>query len=297
MRPIDLMIVGAQKAGTTSLLMYLGEHPNIVRHAQKEFAYFLTPNEYKKGYESAVKKYYQTESISDSDIILAKSASLYSDEEALKRLYAHNPKCEIVIILRNPVDRAYSSYLMEKNAGSGSFGFDEIPRLLSHKSSWEYQFFIDYGIYIQHLRILYSIFPKEQVQVIFYEDLKDNAPQICKTIFQKIGVRSDFMPNTKIKHNVTQKQRSVTYAKMVAKALSNKSILRKLLLPFTTIHQAHKYGNAVRGLNKSKEFHQPMSTGSRMILSEFFKPYNEELSRLLGKDLSNWNYSNEKQER
>ena len=44
MNKIDIMIVGAQKAGTTSLLRYLGEHPECVAHPQKEFAYFLEPD-------------------------------------------------------------------------------------------------------------------------------------------------------------------------------------------------------------------------------------------------------------
>ena len=50
-RPIDLMIVGAQKAGTTSLLRYLGNHSSICIHEKPEILFFLIDEEYQKGYK------------------------------------------------------------------------------------------------------------------------------------------------------------------------------------------------------------------------------------------------------
>src|SRR6185295_13613127 len=116
-RKIDLMIVGAQKSGTTSLKNYLGQHPAIITHLQTEFSFFVEEKEYINGMESAFKIYFSDVVPYGSRRIVAKSASMYLNEKSLQRLRRSNPDCQVVILLRNPVERAYSSYLMEMNAG------------------------------------------------------------------------------------------------------------------------------------------------------------------------------------
>ncbi|MDE0685767.1 MAG: hypothetical protein OXI63_22795, partial [Candidatus Poribacteria bacterium] len=58
---IQLMIVGAQKAGTSSLLRYLAQHPDIHTHAQPEMTFFLQDREYSRGYQWASAKYFAGE--------------------------------------------------------------------------------------------------------------------------------------------------------------------------------------------------------------------------------------------
>ncbi|HEU4716985.1 MAG TPA: hypothetical protein VFU15_04100, partial [Bacteroidia bacterium] len=100
---IELMIVGAQKAGTTSLKFYLGEHPRIQSHLHKEFAYFTDISEYGDGMNAAWKKYFGK--IDPEKHIVVKNAGIYANENGLKLLSRHNPDCRIAIVLRNPVDR------------------------------------------------------------------------------------------------------------------------------------------------------------------------------------------------
>lgn len=113
-RTIKLFIAGAQKCGTTYLKHYSGEHPSVVTNLQKEFAYFYDDEEFRGDWNAEVAKHYGVHS--EDTVCIAKNAGLYVNESALQRLPEHNPGCHIFLLLRNPADRKYSAYQMEKIA-------------------------------------------------------------------------------------------------------------------------------------------------------------------------------------
>src|SRR5678809_829657 len=116
-RKIDLMIIGAQKAGTTSLQNYLNEHPEILGHPQIEFGYFKDDKTYENGYEKEFARHFTSGSVNTAKAVIAKNTGMYDSDKALERLQQHNPDCKLVFIVREPVSRAYSSYSMEKFNG------------------------------------------------------------------------------------------------------------------------------------------------------------------------------------
>lgn len=293
-RTIDVMIVGAQKAGTTSLLRYLGEHPQCISHPQKEFSYFIDKKEYALGLKAAMKKYYSNKTNDASVKVIAKNAGLFTNMDGLERLKENSPNCEIVIILRNPVERTYSSYLMEKNFGTLKFEFSQLPELIAkHQNnvdeSWDFDFFIEYSLYAHHLKKIYSLFSKEQVTVVLYEDLKNNTVGVCKKIFDKLKIDNTFVPNTEVKHNVTKKTRSNLYARAVKRLLRNENPLKKLIKLFLPGHKVYKYGELLREVNKTDKKHELINQDVKKFLIEYYKPYNKELEEMIGKDLSAWN--------
>jgi len=289
------MIVGAQKAGTTSLLRYLGEHPACKSHHQKEFAYFLTPKWYEQDYNNAYEKYFTNLSPKDTDLLLAKSATLYMSEEGISHLQSHNPACKIIFILRNPIDRAYSSYLMEKNAGTVNFEFDHIGEIIEQKSGWEYRIFIEFGIYFSQLKTIYKYFSTDQVKVIIYNDLKNDSLLLCKEIFTWLRIDNQFCPQTDIKHNTTFKNFSSVYSKTVSHFLNQNNPIRKLISTLIKSRNNYKYGNLLEQLNKSKKTFDGMNVKARIALSDFYKPYNLELSKIIDRDLSFWDEGKEQE--
>ncbi|HVA97418.1 MAG TPA: sulfotransferase [Bacteroidia bacterium] len=292
-RKIDVMIVGAQKSGTSSLLRYLGEHPACLSHLQKEFSCFFDDKEYEQGFEKALKKFFSHESYTEKTKLICKNANLYAKEEALKRLKEHNPKCEIIFIMRHPTDRTYSSFLMEKNAGSAKFEFSELPELFKkHQEdeiNWGFQYFIEYSLYAKYLNKIYEYFPKEQVTLLLYEDLRKDAKSVCKKIFQKIKVDETFIPEVSVVHNLTKKTRSSYYARVLRRLLSNQNPLKKGIKKIISGHAAYHYGEALRKINKVDKKHNSMDENVRAFLVELYKPYNEELAKMIGRDLTFWN--------
>jgi hypothetical protein len=292
-KKIDVMIVGAQKAATTSLLRYLGEHPECISHPQKEFSYFTDTKEYNEGLQTAFRKYYAHDSISTNQKIVAKNASLFTNRQGLQRLKDHNPNCQIVIILRNPVERTYSSYLMERNYGAINFEFSELPELIkkyeSANSSWDYNFFIDFSLYAHHLKSLFELFPAENVTVLLYEELKGDPLAVCSRIFSKAGVDPSFKPKIEVRHNVTKKTRSTAYAKVLGRFLHNQNPVKKAIKKFLPGHKVYKYGDLLRDFNKVDAQHEEINQDTKQFLIEFYKPHNRELEQMLGIDLSSWN--------
>ncbi|MYF98551.1 sulfotransferase, partial [Candidatus Poribacteria bacterium] len=112
---IPFMIVGSQKSGTSSLLRYLAQHPEIYAHPQPEMTYFLHDHEYEKGFKSAYNKYYSE--CPDNNRLIAKNVMVMCSPERIQRIYEHNPEMHLVVLLREPVARAYSAYWWARRRG------------------------------------------------------------------------------------------------------------------------------------------------------------------------------------
>lgn len=294
---IDLMIVGAQKAGTTSLKNYLGQHPAIITHLQTEFTFFIEEKEYSEGIESTFNKYF-SDVVSDSlRTIVAKSAAMYFNEKSLQRLRASNPNCQVVMLLRNPVERAYSSYLMEVNSGWFDQPWSDIKNSLQKFKHGEkdqmFRLFIELGLYAEHLEKIYRCFPKEQVLILSFEDLKINPVEICKTIFRRMGIDDSFIPETSKRFNPSKRPHAKHLSKLVTWLRFNNNPLKrvfKFILPPATFTQLGHW--ITDSISKS---HQPesMDRGLQLLLSDFFKPYNVELEKMTGMNFRHWDLQEE----
>ena len=288
---IELMIIGAQKAGTTSLNHYLGQHPDIQTHQQKEFGYFSDDKEYAKDFTSIQKKYFKN--AAPEKILIAKNTLLYYKEKGLERLKKHNPEAKIEIILRHPVDRTYSAYLMELNNGSINTAFADIAELLddspNHLNDWRYTLLIGMSRYVDHLKNVYKYFPKEQVSIVLYDDFSKDPVNICRSIFERLHVDPSFVPNTSIKHNETKMVPSFRYARIIKRLLRNDNSIKRLARTFIPDHSAHTVGEMLRRVNRKESNHPEMNIETRNVFLKYFEPLNEQLSELTKLDLSSWN--------
>ncbi len=283
---IDLIIVGAQKSATTSLKHYIGEHPSIMVHPQVELGYFLDDTEYSFGVSAMLNKYYKNRHSHKNKKLAAKSALLYISEEAIQRLHNYNPDCKVVLILRNPVERTYSSYLMD--VFNFNYTFPEIKSIASNNTDLRYKIFIDSGIYVKHLKNIYKYFPKEQVKIVLYEDIQTKGAEVCKEIYKWAGVSDSFVPNVHKKYNTTRKRKSHFYSKALRVMLTPNSVIRKVFNSVVPEHYNHKVGDMLKNLNKKDTTYDDMDPNTKEFLLEFFRPYNRELAGMIGRDLSAW---------
>jgi len=284
---LDLVIIGAQKSFTTSLKTYLGEHPSVITHPQQELAYFTDDKEYKMGYQRALAHYYKNIDYNAHKKMVAKSAFLYISERSIKRLYDHNPNCKLVLSLRNPVDRAYSAYLMECNYADMEFPFNEIKSVVekADDSYWPFKLFIDAGNYAKHLQSIYKYFPKDQVKVVLCEEIKEDAIKVCKDIFEWLGVDDTFVPDIKV-YNPTMKRGSKLYAKLAHVLLKQSPILRKSAGLIMPSYYNYKIGNFIRRANKTKQRYEPMDAITRGYLLGYYRESNKELEEMIGKKVT-----------
>ena len=211
---IDLMIGGAQKAGTTSLKAYLAQHPEIKTHPQVECSFFQDDAQYFEGNAFLEQKYF-----SGSDAgkkLLAKHATLYRSQKALERFRNDHPSAHLVLLLRDPVERAYSSYLHQLKMRQEVHSFSEVldrlfdPEADANKWRWRYNIYLGLGCYASFLETIFSIFHKEQVSLFLTERLEREPQMVCREIQERLGVDPFFQPETSREENRASVPRSRT---------------------------------------------------------------------------------------
>lgn len=289
---IQLMIVGSQKSGTSSLLRYLAQHPGIYTHPQPEMTYFLQDHEYNRGYESAYAKYFSK--CPDDEIIIAKNVMVMCSTEKMQRIHEHNPKINLVVLLREPVSRAYSAYWWARRRGWENIKtFEDALNTeeTRHNEDWFkwrqclYKF---NSTYYPHINTLYSMFGNEQVHCFLTEELTTNAHSICQQLFTIIDVNSEFEPIVDKKFNKAAMPRSDKFGFLFTQFLASQNPLRRAIRKLVPDAAAYKFRKALLDLNE-KPFTPPqINPKTSLELGKYFTPYNEKLSELIGQDLTNW---------
>lgn len=216
----DFFIVGAAKAGTTSLADYLSQHPAVYMSPVKEPHFFakdirldelrpllkkrLKQNEVKRVLESGGKEKIHRAYITDPATYAAlfqfakpgqlkgeASPSYLYSELAAKEIHHSNPSAKIIILLREPVSRAFSHYQMDLRIGYTKGSFEEALREdAAHKGkSWgSRSHYLELGLYSAQVKRYLDIFPKEQILILLYDDLQADAAGILSRTLHFLGL-------------------------------------------------------------------------------------------------------------
>ena len=202
MTKVNTFVVGAAKSGTTTLADYMAEHPEIYVSPIKEpnhfgsdikvaefssafkanthldeDAYFDRPKlearqvSWVRNRGNYEKLFAQGESF---DRRVDCSTSYLYSENAAEEIYEYNPDARIIILLRNPITRAFSHYLMALKYGFTNLGFREALEQDARKTEkgWgKSELFLELGEYADQIQRYLDYFPLEQVLIHLTEDL------------------------------------------------------------------------------------------------------------------------------
>jgi len=190
------IIVGAQKCGTTSLWGYLNQHPEIQMCATKELHYFLRElNNPQYPYPNHA--WYNSQF--PSGCVTGEATPSYCFwPGVIERIYDYNPHIKLIMLLRNPVQRALSHYWMEFQRGKENLPIlqamiAETRRIaFQDKDQLYYHSYISRGQYAEQLDTIYAHFPPDNVHVILLEDLQKQPDNVMKKVCEFIGVDSTF---------------------------------------------------------------------------------------------------------
>ena len=207
---VDFFIVGAPKAGTTSLYHYLKEHPQIEMSSQKEPDYFSDTAiqeqglYYNKNRIDTEEKYNRLFNTQKKDVIFGEgSVSYLFYPNVAQDIKAYNPIAKIIIMLRNPIDRAFSHYLMDYRLGLVSDSFEDIIHKKSkHKNAHLfYQQYIKVGEYATQLKRYFDIFDKENILLVDYEDFKSDVTGTVNSVYSFLNVSTEFSADVNKQYN------------------------------------------------------------------------------------------------
>lgn len=261
----NFLIIGAPRAGTTWLYECLKEHPQVFMSRKKELDFFS--KDFEKGMP-----YYESffEDTGGADVIGEASPSYLSDEKSPERIAKYIPKAKLIVILRDPIDRAYSHYTIFKRFHDEN-NFEEAienrPGLLTR------------GLYHDSLMKYYEFFDKKDVLVLFYEDIKKNELDLLNKIYVFLNIDEAFVP-TKLKQatNLTifPRLQSFLYTYRIDFIID--------LVKKTPLNQILR--NATMKKNSTKPSGVKLETLDK--LKEYYKEPNKKLEILLNKKLTDW---------
>lgn len=270
---VNFFILGAQKAGTSALHTYLCMHPNISGGNKKEMNFFNNPDNFSKGYDWYHQQF-PTRTFNYFDKYLDASPRYLSEAGVAEKIFQYNPKAKLIIILRNPIKRAFSAWNMYSNFNKLSkeqkekliskrnlnynkeefisliysepfptfheMAVNEITALKNKET--KFPDIIKRGIYADEIEIYTKLFPKESIYIIEDNDLKTEKKESLDKLF-------DFLEVDKSKFRIGEEN------------LKN-------------IH--------------SRKYEETISPDTELILKEFFAEHNERLYKLIGCQFS-WN--------
>lgn len=291
----NFLIVGASKSGTSSIYHYLRQHPDIyLSEKQKEGRYFSQmqncfegPGD--KNVETTVTRDLQSYSALFENCGNQKAIGDISPEylfffresiPLIKKTLGKDVK--IIIILRNPVDRAFSGYTHFRRDRRETLSFEEAlaaePERKSKNWLWAWQY-ENSGLYHEQVKAYLDNF--QNVLVLIYEDFKRNEQEVLREICRFLEVSDDFTFDTSYKYNVSGDPKTPLLYQLESSRGFVKLV--KKIIPKSLVAKIKKKWTGEKQMIKSE-----MPGETRQKLIDFFREDVEKLEMLLDRDLSDW---------
>lgn len=287
----NFMVVGAQKSGTTSLHHYLKGHPDIYLPAGKETKFFARTDRYEKGIEFYEREYFSE--YNDEKAVGEVDPDYMFYEEALDRIGQHIPVggLRFIFLLRNPVERAFSHYLMTYRRGEETLNFSEAIRSEEKRATGDYYSrsrysYVTRGLYYPQIERFLHRVGRENVLILLTEDLKQDPVGVMKRCFQFLNVDVDVvLPELNQHYHGAYLPKSVKLVRLLTGENKFKKIARKIM-PVDSVRSWLR--GAVLKWNTSSDDIPTLNQADREFMSDIFRPYNLKLASLIERDLQNW---------
>lgn len=235
-RIVEFIIIGAQRSGTTSLSLNLAKHPEIYINNNKDPAisevHFYDLN-WKKGIQ-----WYKKQFNYKYKLVGEKTPSLINLPYTFPLIQSVNPYVKLILVLRNPIYRAYSAWkLNRKNKTETRTFIDAINHELRHKTNIPNTFYtiskkyLQRGLYSNYIKELYRWFPKQNIQILIMEDLSSNVQKEYNKIFRFLNVSVINNINFSIEHQSNNKSEinKQIYQKLIKYYKQDMKDLEKIL--------------------------------------------------------------------
>ncbi|QFU77169.1 sulfotransferase [Halioglobus maricola] len=208
MKPLDFLIIGAQKCATTTLFELLRQHPDIRMPLEKEVPFFTAPVVDAQGWREFARAQFGT---SEGKLWGKATPQYMCDPEAASRIATLMPSVKLIAILRDPAQRTWSHYQMDRRRNTEQREFSEVLDGLLDSATLERsrslpvpdhgegyepesEFYVAWSEYGRILQRYRAHFPAEQLLVIYTEDLQSAPRETLDRVLSFIGLPQGFEP-------------------------------------------------------------------------------------------------------
>jgi len=270
----NFLIIGAIKSGTTSLYHYLHQHPDVYMSPIKETWYYWKEGAAEGRVRIRTRQEYERlfDAVASERAIGEASPQYLHSPTAPARIAADMPGVRLIASLRNPADRAYSSYLGRLRGGWERRSVEEAMRPGTY--------YVESSLYHAALSRYLDTFDRGRIKVILFDDLIADPHAVLRELYEFLGIDRTFVADVTERHNRGVVPRNVALNEVFWKSVER---LRKLLPP--SLRNTGLAGRAHRLLVKKPE---PLPPAIRKELLEHFRDDIAKTEALIGRDLSRW---------
>jgi hypothetical protein len=309
----NFFIAGAPKAGTTSLYYYLDQHPQIYMSPIKEPCYFaseIRPENFGPELQDLVAQDAQTlrnyldgpmrekrfggivtrwedylrlfQGAREAKAIGEASVCYLWSKTAAQNIAAQIPDARILMILRDPAERAFSQYTHLLTNGQTRMSFREYIRKGLRSAGGQFGVsypFLEFGLYYEQVKRFLKLFRRENIGIYFFEDYRKQVAGILADICRLLEVSDRFTPDLSSKYLEPHVPRSIA----IGYALKKYGVWQraKLLMP----PALHSFARRVVFRDRKA---LRMDRTDRRYLVDYYRENIQNLSQLVNRDLSAW---------
>jgi len=294
----NAFIVGVQKAGTTTLDDWLSQHPQIYCYDSLKDVHLFGVQDTK---EIERRLLQEPVAYNNEPVVLQSAVNYIFYPHMLKAIKETCPKAKLIMIIRNPVDRAISAYvyfqkmLREKRNAEEALLYKPADSLTFNKDNNDFTY-IEHGLYYKQINACLEYFNSDQLLVLDYTDLVKQPQALTRKIFSFLNVDENFLPDFTPKNITGEVKNQWLQEKLIKQGKLKKFIIKHFVDPVMP--------RSKRKLMKQKIFE--MNTGNKDAavkdekkelpeelkiikeqLAEYFIKDAQQLDALLGTDYAN----------
>ena len=291
----NFLCISSPKSATTSLFEILKQHPEIGLSSFKEPHFFDTDANWNNGKDWYEKSYF-------SDLESKKSIGEFTPSYLASKICASRIKetlasdIKFIVLLRNPIDRAYSHYLHTKRDEYENLSFldalekedERLKENIDNKDDISFtRFCYKYsGMYALHLKNYLSKFDENQFCIVLFDDFVNKREEVIKRILTFLDVDLNVSLNIDVKINPASRARSIQLKKL----MTQKSFLRKILkfmIPSLELRQ--RIRNKIHGKNNKASNKDSLTQTERdFCYHNYFEDDINKLEKMLDINLKKW---------
>ena len=298
----NFLIFGVQKAGTISVYNYLKQHPQVYTSPIKETEFLsresarrpeLLTDEEKTGLTKGgrqkivtIDRYKALFEAAGEAIALGEASPnyLFAHEQAVPNIQTYLPNVKLIAILRNPVERAYSDYLMSLRQVVGNHK----PLAEQIETSGQTSYTLLKGLYYKGTKHFLDAFGPEQVKIFLFDDLRQNSAELMRELYEFIGVDSSFTANTQKKSQTAEVPKNSTINRLLRTQNPIRAGAARVLRAIVSEENRQKLRSQLISANSQSKEELPLTNDERRLLEDYYRKDILQLQELLGRDLSHW---------
>lgn len=252
----NTFLIGAQKAGSTSLDNWIAKHPQVYAYSSlKDMPLFVkfTDN------DSLNKRLLMEKpSYKNQKIVLHTAVNYMFYPSLIKKIAEQQPDAKLLIVLRNPVERAISAYLYfhkmlrEKRSMQDALIYKPQKNVEISRDNNDLTY-IEHGLYYNQIKNCLQYFSRSQLLILNYDELKTDATTVLKLVFGFLNIDEAFTPKLAVSNITGELKSRLLHEKMFQKNSTRTWLVNNILDPWLPVNKRRQLKKKFLEMNTNKE--------------------------------------------